>query len=57
MHLQSLAIDPIAAVATIDIGAGGLLSGDAGDLSSSDHRDLRCTAMATWSQISRVAAT
>jgi putative transposase len=27
------------------------------NLSSSHHRDLRCTAMATWSQISRVAAT
>ena len=27
------------------------------NLSSFDHRDLRCTAMATWSQISRVAAT
>jgi putative transposase len=27
------------------------------NLSSSDHRDLRSTAMATWSHISRVAAT
>ena len=26
------------------------------NLSSSDHRDLRYTAMATWRQISRVAA-
>ena len=32
MDLQSLAVDPVAAVTTIDIGAGGLACGDAGDL-------------------------
>ena len=32
MDIQSVAVEPMAAIATVEIGAGGLGSGDAGDL-------------------------